>query len=335
MDNDKNPRARVRDLMGDGYSYTSNTLRSRARACEAGARVRGIFTVGRLRGRWTRRLTSLAALRADHENAAAAESAWRPIGVRASVRGLEQARPLSLTQPPPLRGLPRQLRHENGFAVNTKAHEIVVLSVGVALDPDLGIGCEVDQQPELGLGHTQIIEQLRPVLVRQFGYGLELENDLSVANHVRDIGFLNLSPFVENGQLALGFERNAAIGKLKLKALLIDFLAPSVAHVPIDVEDCSLNSIDLVLEKHCIVFHGGDYTKRHVFFVSLRDVPKGLSCSLTRHNPKGLRRDADDGSSRQAWNPAAVAGLKSRTARCRGNDFRGRASAPAAEGGAR
>ena len=34
MDNDKNPRARVRDLMGDGYSYTSNTLRSRARACE-------------------------------------------------------------------------------------------------------------------------------------------------------------------------------------------------------------------------------------------------------------------------------------------------------------
>ena len=225
--------------------------------------------------------------------------------------------------------------HENGFAVNTKAHEIVVLSVGVALDPDLGIGCEVDQQPELGLGHAQIIEQLRPVLVRQFGYGLELENDLSVANHVRDIGLLNLSPFVENGQLALGFERNAAIGKLKLKALLIDFLAPSVAHVPIDVEDCSLNSIDLVLEKHCIVFHGGDYTKRHVFFVSLRDVPKGLSCSLTRHNPKGLRRDADDGSSRQAWNPAAVAGLKSRTARCRGNDFRGRASAPAAEGGAR
>ena len=34
MDNDKNPRARGRDLMGDGYSYTSNTLRSRARACE-------------------------------------------------------------------------------------------------------------------------------------------------------------------------------------------------------------------------------------------------------------------------------------------------------------
>ena len=65
MDNDKNPRARVRDLMGDGYSYTSNTLRSRARACEAGARVRG---------RWTRRLTSLAALRAEHENAAAAGS---------------------------------------------------------------------------------------------------------------------------------------------------------------------------------------------------------------------------------------------------------------------
>ena len=68
MDNDKNPRARVRDLMGDGYSYTSNTLRSRARACEAGARVRGFFTVRRLCGRWTRRLTSLAALRAEHEN---------------------------------------------------------------------------------------------------------------------------------------------------------------------------------------------------------------------------------------------------------------------------
>ena len=32
------------------------------------ARVRGMFTVRRLRGRWRRRLTSLAALRAEHEN---------------------------------------------------------------------------------------------------------------------------------------------------------------------------------------------------------------------------------------------------------------------------
>ena len=94
MDNDKNPRARVR----------------------------GIFTVGRLRGRWTRRLRSLAALRADHENAAAAESAWRPIGVRASVRGLEQARPLPLPQPPPLRGFRSAAGHES----LTKGHERLV-----------------------------------------------------------------------------------------------------------------------------------------------------------------------------------------------------------------
>ena len=32
------------------------------------AGVRGIITVRRLRGRWRRRLTSLAALRAEHEN---------------------------------------------------------------------------------------------------------------------------------------------------------------------------------------------------------------------------------------------------------------------------
>ena len=32
------------------------------------ARVRGIFTVRRLRGRWTRQMTSLSALRAEHEN---------------------------------------------------------------------------------------------------------------------------------------------------------------------------------------------------------------------------------------------------------------------------
>ena len=68
-----------------------------------------------------KRMRSLAALRADHENAAAAESAWRPIGVRASVRGLEQARPLSLTQPPPLRGFRSAAGHES----LTKGHEIL------------------------------------------------------------------------------------------------------------------------------------------------------------------------------------------------------------------
>ena len=68
-----------------------------------------------------KRMRSLAALRADHENAAAAESAWRPIGVRASVRGLEQARPLPLPQPPPLRGFRSAAGHES----LTKGHEIL------------------------------------------------------------------------------------------------------------------------------------------------------------------------------------------------------------------
>ena len=107
--------------MGDGYSYTSNTLRSRQ---IAGARVRGgrararIFTVRRLRGRWTRRLTSLAALRAEHENAGPRQIAfgdWE----RGAVAGFEA--PLHPSPPPRSHppGYAEVPRHEN----RTKSHE--------------------------------------------------------------------------------------------------------------------------------------------------------------------------------------------------------------------
>ena len=84
-----------------------------------GGRARArIFTVRRLRGRWTRWMTSLAALRAEHENAGPRQIAfgdWE----RGAVAGFEA--PLHPSPPPRSHppGYAEVPRHEN----RTKSHE--------------------------------------------------------------------------------------------------------------------------------------------------------------------------------------------------------------------
>ena len=123
-----------------------------------------------------------------------------------------------------------------------------------SLNSHTRIRAEIDQQSELVLRHSQIIENLPTVFVGQSAHRLELQDYLSKAKDIRYVLLLDLLALVEDRQFLLGLKRNVPQGEFLLKALLIDLFAPHVAHRLVDVKYSALNGIHLVTIKQ-LVFH--------------------------------------------------------------------------------
>jgi len=69
-----------------------------------------------------------------------------------------------------------------------------LLLMDKAFDDDTAFGSEVDEEAEFHAGGFEVIEDLRAMLVGEIRHGFEFENDLVVANHIRDEGVAQLGP---------------------------------------------------------------------------------------------------------------------------------------------
>ena len=72
-----------------------------------------------------------------------------------------------------------------------------------ALNGHARIRAEIDQQPELALRHSQIVEDLPTVFVSQSANRLELQDYLSKAKDIWYVLLLDFLAFVENRQFLL------------------------------------------------------------------------------------------------------------------------------------
>jgi len=77
---------------------------------------------------------------------------------------------------------------------------------------------------------------LSTVFVTEPRSSLDLDDDLSVANEVRDIDLPQVLPFVRELKALLGVNRNAPKPKLDLQAFLIDRLDEPTALLVVNLE---------------------------------------------------------------------------------------------------
>ena len=68
------------------------------------------------------------------------------------------------------------------------------LLIDKAFDDDTAFGSGVEEEAEFHAGGFGVIDDLRAMLVGEIRHGFEFENDLVVANHIRDEGVAQLGP---------------------------------------------------------------------------------------------------------------------------------------------
>jgi hypothetical protein len=59
---------------------------------------------------------------------------------------------------------------------------------------------KIDEVTDRSSGNSHIVEELRFVLCCEFGYGFELHDQAPENVKVRDVAFLQLSPFIMTAQ---------------------------------------------------------------------------------------------------------------------------------------
>lgn len=149
-----------------------------------------------------------------------------------------------------------------------------------SLDGDARVGAEVYEEAELTSGDAQVVENLTTMFVGKVIDGLQLEDDLIIAENIGNVGLLNGFALVEDRKLSFGFERDAARRELLFKTLLIDLFLPGVAHLAVNLENRALNGVDLVFEKQLVV---------HTDIIPFSCLFVELSCLGSGRNPTSGR----------------------------------------------
>ena len=80
----------------------------------------------------------------------------------------------------------------------------------------------------------------------QLRYGFDFYDDLSIAEKVRHVGFLNGNAFVADSQLLFCVEWYAAMIEFPFEALLIYLFLESASHLVVDFIDRSANCVAFV-----------------------------------------------------------------------------------------
>ena len=80
----------------------------------------------------------------------------------------------------------------------------------------------------------------------QLRYGFDFYDDLTIAEKVRYVGFLDGNAFVAYSQLLFCVEWYAAMIEFPFEALLIYLFLESAAHLVVDFIDCSANCVAFV-----------------------------------------------------------------------------------------
>jgi hypothetical protein len=93
---------------------------------------------------------------------------------------------------------------------DTKGHEEGLQNKSLPFEPSRA--AKVDQQRDSKLGPLQIIESLSFFLPGQAIQGFQLNDDLLVADEVRNILFLETMSFIENLERLLSFSGNGLRG---------------------------------------------------------------------------------------------------------------------------
>jgi hypothetical protein len=86
---------------------------------------------------------------------------------------------------------------------------------------ELGIVAEVDEEAKLATGRVKVIQNLGAVLVDDFRYGLEFDDDLASADQVRDLTLLEWAALVSQAKRLLCFKGNTLEHEFNFQALLI------------------------------------------------------------------------------------------------------------------
>ena len=128
-------------------------------------------------------------------------------------------------------------------------------SIRPLLDSGLWIGRKVYEQPESAFCQPQIVHQLRPVLVCQGFDGFDFDDDLPVADEVRNVCLVDGFALVEDSQFMLCVKRDAAHGEFPFEALLIDFFPEAVAEFTIDFIDCATDGVAFFWVEGGACFH--------------------------------------------------------------------------------
>src|SRR5690606_27508692 len=101
---------------------------------------------------------------------------------------------------------------------------------------DLGKMSEVHQQAHSQPGCVEIVLNLRPMLIGQPRDGLDLNQNLSEADKIRDIALFEQHPLVAQRQRHLSLKRHSLKPELQLQTLLEHRLQKSTALVLIDLK---------------------------------------------------------------------------------------------------
>jgi len=143
-----------------------------------------------------------------------------------------------------------------GHQTLTKKHEKLAQSPwpkfecerlqGVAFDGHFRICSEVHKKPQTAFCYAEIIQYLAAMFLGQRPDGFQFHDNLAEAPQIWFISLFNRFPLVVNWQRLLRVERDASFFKFAFQALLIDFLMPVVAHFLVNLEDRTLDGIDLV-----------------------------------------------------------------------------------------
>src|SRR5574344_637694 len=123
---------------------------------------------------------------------------------------------------------------------------------------NLRMRAEVHQQAELVSSGLEIVHDLGDVLFVNLAHGLELDNNLAVADKIRHIQPA-IAVLVEYVQLLLGIIRDAAKPQFFFQSVLVDLFKIARAQGLVNLVDGTANRIRLLFVDQDFI-HNADYT---------------------------------------------------------------------------
>src|SRR5262245_14254706 len=116
------------------------------------------------------------------------------------------------------------------------------------------VAAEVDKEASFHASGLEIIQDLRFFFAGESIHCFQLDNDLSIANDVGDVFFLQPPPFIGDDKWFLAFERYAAAAQLYLKRLLINRFEEARSKLAMNFYRSANNSVTFLAQDQFFSF---------------------------------------------------------------------------------
>ena len=104
---------------------------------------------------------------------------------------------------------------------------------------------EIIQEAELITGGFEVVGDLSPMLIRELGDSLQLDNNFAIANKIRLVLLFQNTSAISQHEGLLRNERDTPFRKLDGQTFLIDWLQETAAQCPINFHASPIDRIAL------------------------------------------------------------------------------------------